>query len=293
MDLIPIISAVISGGLLGGLYGIIAIGVSLNWGLLKIINLAHFSFFLLAAYLSYQFSVSTGFDPFFSLVITIPLFFLIGVALQWFFEFFKIEEFVSLLVTFGLFNIFESLMREIWTADNRPIPVELVPYKSASLLIGPFYLRVTHLGAFLTAVVIAVGTWYFLNHTYAGKALRAISQDKTMAAAFGINHLRLSLLLGGICGVYAAIAGAFFTVIFQLQPDAAVAYIGIIFAVVILGGLGNSLGAFAAGIIIGVTQSVTSAIPALGPGFAPLVTFSLLILVVLFKPEGLFTRSAT
>lgn len=293
MDLISIMSAVISGGLIGGLYGIIAVGVTLNWGMLKIINLAHFSFFLLAAYLTYQFSVSTGYDPFIALVITIPLFFLMGVTLQWFFEVFNIEEFVSLLITFGLFNIFESIMREIWTADQRPIPTDLVPYKSESLLIGPFYLRLTHLGAFLTAVVISIGTWYFLNRTYAGKALRAISQDKTIATAYGINHLRLSLLLGGISGVYAAIAGAFFTVIFQLQPDAATAYIGIIFAVVILGGLGNTAGAFGAGIIVGVAQSVTSSIPALGPGFAPLVTFSLLILVVLFKPEGLFSRSST
>jgi branched-chain amino acid transport system permease protein len=288
-----IIQALISGTLIGGLYGIIAVGVTLNWGMLKIINLAHFSLFFFAAYISYQFSTSTGADPLFSLIFTIPLFFVIGVGLQWFFEVFAIEEFVSLLVTFGIFVILESVMREIWTADLRTLPVEIVPYRVESVWIGPFALRIPQLLAFLTGIVVAAATWYFLNRTYAGKALRALSQDKAIAGAFGVNHRRLSLLLGGIAGVYAAIAGVFVALMFVLRPDGATEFIGVIFAVVILGGLGNTAGAFAAGIIVGIAQSVTSAIPALGPGFSPLVTFSLLIIVLLFKPEGLFTRSAT
>lgn len=287
-----LIQALISGALIGGLYGIIAVGVTLNWGMLKIINLAHFSFFLLAAYLTYQFTITTGIDPFFSLILTIPIMFLMGVALQWFFETFAIEEFVSLLVTFGIFVVMESFMREIWTADLRTLPIDLVPYRVQSLWIGPFALRIPHLLVFLTAIVISIGTWYLLNRTYVGKALRAISQDKTIASAYGINHRRLSLLLGGINGIYAAIAGAFVAIMFVLRPDGAVEFIGVIFAVVILGGLGNSAGAFGAGIIIGMVQSFTSATP-LGPGFSPLVTFSLLILVLLFKPEGLFSRSST
>ena len=193
-------------------------------------------------------------------------------------------------MTFGLFVILESLMREIWTADLRNIPVDLVPYRVESLWIGPFALRIPQLMAFITSVVLSAGTWYFLNNTYAGKALRAISQDKTIASAFGINHRQLSLLLGGIAGAYAAVAGAFVAIMFVLRPDGAVEFIGVIFAVVILGGLGNTAGAFGAGIIIGMAQSVTSA--TIGPGFSPLVTFSLLILVLLFKPEGLFSRSS-
>lgn len=286
-----LIQALISGALIGGLYGIIAVGVTLNWGMLKIINLAHFSFFLLAAYLTYQFTTTTQLDPFVSLIFTIPLFFVFGVMLQWFFEAFKIEEFVSLLVTFGIFIVFESLMREVWTADLRTLPIDLVPYRVQSLWVGSFALRIPHLGVFITAIVVSMGTWYFLNRTYVGKALRAISQDKAIASAYGINHQRLSLLLGGINGIYAAIAGAFVAVMFVLRPDGATEFIGVIFAVVILGGLGNSAGAFGAGVIIGMAQSFTSA--TIGPGFSPLVTFSLLIVVLLFKPEGLFARSST
>ena len=286
-----IIQALISGTLIGGLYAIIAVGVTLNWGMLKIINLAHFSYFLLAAYITYQFSITTGADPFISLIITIPLFFVLGVVLQWFFETFAIEEFASLLVTFGLFIIFESLMREIWTADLRTLPIAIVPYRVESIWIGPFALRIPQLGVFIASIIISVTTWYFLNRTYAGKALRAISQDRPIASAFGINHRRLALLLGGINGIYAAIAGAFIATMFVLRPDGAIEFIGVIFAVVILGGLGSTVGAFGAGIIVGVAQSLTSAI--LDPGFSPLVTFSLLIVVLLFKPEGLFTRSST
>jgi branched-chain amino acid transport system permease protein len=288
MDLL--IQAVISGALIGGLYGIIGVGITLHWGMLRVINLAHFSFFFLAAYISYQFSISTQIDPFVSLLFTIPLFFLIGVVIQWFFEVFEIGEFVSLLVTFGLFIILESLMREIWTADLRSLPIDIVPYRVESLWIGPFPLRIPHVLVFITAIIIAIITWYFLNRTFAGKALRAISQDRTIARAFGVNHRRLGLLLGGITGVLAAIAGVFVTVMFVLRPDGATEFIGVIFAVVIFGGLGNTAGAFGAGIIVGVAQSLTSA--TLGPGFSPLVTFSLLILVLLFRPQGLFTRGS-
>lgn len=293
MNLNLLIQAIISGTLIGGLYGMIAIGVTLNWGMLKIINLAHFSFFFLAAYLTYQFTIETETDPFLSLLLTIPAFFVLGVVLQWFFEVFEIEEFVSLLVTFGLFVILESVMRELWTADLRNLSADLVPYKNRSVWIGTFALRIPQLSVFFTSVVVSGMTWYFLNRTFAGKALRAMAEDKAVAGAFGINHRRLALLLGGIAGAYAALAGAFVAIMFVLRPDGAIEFIGVIFAVVILGGLGNTAGAFGAGIIVGIAQSVTSAIPDLGPGFSPLVTFSLLILVLLFRPEGLFTRSST
>jgi branched-chain amino acid transport system permease protein len=277
-----------SGILIGGLYSIIAVGVTLNWGIMRVINLAHFSLSFLAAYLTYQFSITTGSDPFLSLLLTIPLFFVIGAGLQWFFEKFEVEHFTSLLVTFGLFVILESIMRQVWTADLRTLPVETVPYRTDSIWIGSLAFRIPHLGVFLTAVVVSIATWLFLNHTYEGKALRAISQDRAVAGAFGVNHRRLALLLGGITGVYAAIAGAFIAVMFVLRPDGATEFIGLIFAVVILGGLGNTAGVFGAGLIVGIAQSLTSA--TIGPGFSPLVTFSLLIMVLLFRPQGLFVR---
>jgi branched-chain amino acid transport system permease protein len=181
-------------------------------------------------------------------------------------------------------------MRRIWTADLRTLPVEIVPYRTESLWLGPIALRIPHLAVFVVALLVSLATWLFLNRSYAGIALRAIAQDRAVAAAFGVDHQRLALLLGGITGIYAALAGAFIAVMFVLRPDGATEFIGVIFAVVILGGLGSSAGALGAGLIIGITQSLTSA--AVGPGFSPLVTFSLLILVLLFRPQGLFVRSS-
>src|SRR5690606_7823624 len=137
-----IIQSLASGILIGGLYAIIAVGITLNWGMMRVINLAHFSLSFLAAYITYQFTITTGADPFLALFLTVPIFFVIGVVLQWVFEHFQVEHFVSLLVTFGMFIVFESIMREIWTADLRTIPTEIVPSRTESLWIGSIALRI-------------------------------------------------------------------------------------------------------------------------------------------------------
>jgi len=282
--------ALISGILLGGLYGTIAIGLALTWGILKVINLAHFSFVVLAAYITYQLSISLSVDPFWTMLVTVPLFFLIGIGLQWSFEYFHVDEFMSLLVTFGLFIILESVMQWAWSADHRIIPPELNLYLGKSLWIGPFALPILRLASFLAAIFISGLTVYILHHTYIGKALRALSQDREIAGAFGINYRRLAMWLSGLAGAYAAVAGAFIGMIYGVTPSAAIEWLPVIFAVVILGGLSNAFGAFAAGVIIGVTEQVTSVVA--DAGVAPLVTFVLLIIALLLKPESLFTRTA-
>jgi len=280
--------ALISGTLLGGLYGTIAIGLTLTWGMLKIINLAHFSFAILAAYITYQLSTTFGIDPFLTMVITVPLFFLAGVGLQWFFETFKVDEFMSLLVTFGLFIIFESVMQWIWSADHRIISPEQNPYLGKSLWIGSLALPILQLASFLAAILISGLTMYLLHRTYAGKALRSLSQDREIAGAFGVDYRRSAMWLSGLATAYAAIAGAFISMIYGVTPTAAIEWLPVIFAVVILGGLANAFGAFAAGMIIGVSEQVTSVVA--DAGMAPLVTFVVLILALLLKPEGLFAR---
>jgi branched-chain amino acid transport system permease protein len=282
--------ALISGILLGGLYGTLAIGLTLTWGMLKVINLSHFSLAFLAAYMTYQLSTTAGMDPFLTMLVTVPLLFLVGVGLQWFFEAFHVDEFMSLLVTFGLFIIFESVMRWIWTADHRIISPEQNPYLGKSLWIGPFALPILQLASFLAAVLISGLTMYFLHRTYAGKALRALAQDREIAGAFGVNYRHLAMWLSGLAAAYAAIAGAFIGMIYGVTPTAAIEWLPVIFAVVILGGLANAFGAFAAGLLIGVTDQMTSVVS--DAGMAPLVTFVVLILALLLKPEGLFSRRA-
>ncbi len=283
--------ALISGILLGGLYAILAIGLSLTWGMLKVINLAHFAFAFLAAYITYQISTTFAVDPFFTLLATIPIFFLIGIGLQWFFNKFDVSEFNSLLVSFGLFIIFQALMTALWTADYRRIDAKINPYAAESFWVGPWALPIPQFSAFIAAVIIAGLTIYVLNYTYAGKALRAISQDRDIAAAFGVNYQKMSMLLMGVSTAYTGVAGVFMAMIFALFPEAGVEWIGVIFAVVILGGLANVPGAVGASLLIGIVQALTSAVT--DAGVAPLVTFTLMIAALLFKPEGLFTRRST
>jgi branched-chain amino acid transport system permease protein len=283
--------ALISGILLGGLYAILAIGLSLTWGMLKVINLAHFTFAFLAAYITYQLSTSFGIDPYLTLFVTVPIFFFVGIGLQWCFNRFDVSEFNSLLVSFGLFIILQAVMSALWTADYRRIDFEINPYAQESFWIGPFALPIPQFSSFVAAVVLASLTIYVLNATYAGKALRAISQDPGMAVAFGVNYQKMSMLLMGVSTAYAAVAGVFIAMIFALFPEAGVEWIGVVFAVVILGGLANVPGALSAGLLIGLVQALTTAIA--NPGMAPLVTFTLLIVALLFKPEGLFARRST
>jgi branched-chain amino acid transport system permease protein len=283
--------AFISGLLLGGVYALLAIGLSLTWGMLKVINLAHFALAFLAAYITYQISTSFAVDPFFTLLATIPLFFVIGIGLQWLFNKFEVTEFNSLLVSFGLFIILQALITALWTADYRRIDADISPYAAQSFWVGPFAFPIPQFSSFISALIIAGLTIYVLHYTYAGKALRAISQDRDMAAAFGVNYQKMSMLLMGISTAYAGVAGVFIAMIFALFPEAGVEWIGVIFAVVILGGLANVPGAVGASLLIGVVQAVTTAV--VSPGMAPLVTFTLLIEALLFKPEGLFTRRST
>ncbi len=283
--------AIISGVLAGGLYAMMSLGVSLSWGVLKIINLAYFSFILLAGYGSYELAANQGWDPFVTVLAVVPVFVIVGGLLQLFFEKVKIGEFESLLVTFGLLIMLESVARSIWSADFRRIPSTENPYASSSLRIGEFAFPTPQLSAFLTAIVIGLLMKYLLDRTYFGKAVRALAQDRDMARAFGVDHRRVAVLLSGLAAATAAIAGVFIAMSQALFPSLAVEWFGIVFPVVILGGLGSTLGALGAGVVIGVVAAIASV--TWGPSYAPLATFVILIATLLFRPDGLFTRKAS
>lgn len=285
MSLTLLGQSIISGLLVGGLYGIVAAGLTLVWGVLKVINLAHFSFAFLAAYVSYQLAASLRWDPLLALLVTVPASFAVGVALQWFFDRFRVHEFRSLLVSFGLVIMLENLTTLIWSADYHKLESR---YATASLPLGPFFLPVAELATFAGAVALAVGATLLLRGTYLGLAFRAMTQDAAVARAFGVPTRSLGLLLSGLATGTAGASGVFISLIYTLFPSQPYAWMGVVFAVVILGGLGSVGGAFAAGLLIGVSEAITMAVTA--PGWAPLVSFGVLILALLFRPQGLFGR---
>ena len=271
--------SVLSGLFIGALYGLLGLGLSLSWGLLRQINLAHFALAFLAAYLCYQ--LSQRMDPLVTLVVIVPAFALLGVAIQWVFARFQVTPFNSLLVTFGLTVIVEAIIQGIWTADFRKLESS---YGTAKFKIGALYVPVPELMTLVAALALAFAVYAVLRHTDLGRALRATAEDAPIAAAFGMNQKALAMGLAGLCAAFAAIAGVCIALSYTLAPSQIYSWIGVVFATVMLGGLGGAIGPLVAGIVIGVSESVTMAVTS--PAWAPLVSFSLLILVLLLKPGG-------
>jgi branched-chain amino acid transport system permease protein len=173
----------------------------------------------------------------------------------------------------------EALIQWIWTADFRRLESH---YADVKWRVGTLFVPLPELFTLLVALVLAFATWGVLRYTDLGKAMRASAEDAPMASAFGVNQTLLCLLLSGLCGAFAAVAGLCLALSHTLAPSQIYAWIGVVFAVVMLGRLGNPLGPLVAGLIVGVSEAVTMALTA--PAWAPLVSFSLLIAVLLLRP---------
>ena len=270
--------SVLSGIFVGALYGLLGLGLSLSWGLLRLINLAHFGLAFLAAYLCYQLSLAHV-DPLLSLLLIVPLLFAIGAALHWVMARFSVTPFNSLLLTFGLTGILEALIQAIWTADFRKLEWT---YANVKWKLGGLYFPLPEVLTLLLAVAISFAVWAVLRYTDLGKAMRAAAEDPAVAAAFGVDQKRNALLLAGTCSALAGVAGVCLALSFTLAPSQIYAWIGVVFAAVMLGGLGRALGPLIAGTVIGVSEAVTMAVTA--PSWAPIVSFTLLIVILVLRP---------
>lgn len=270
--------SILSGVFVGALYGLMGLGLSLSWGLLRLINLAHFAFAFLAAYLCYQMA-SMGIDPLLTLGLIVPLFFAIGSGLHWVMARFNVTPFNSLLLTFGLTGIVEAIIQTIWTADFRKLESS---YGEHKFKLGGLFVPVPELITLVLAVGISVAVWAVLRYTDLGRAMRAAAEDAPIASAFGVNQKRNALLLAGTCSALASIAGVCLALSFTLAPSQMYAWIGVVFAAVMLGGLGRALGPLIAGTLIGVSEAITMAVTA--PSWAPIVSFTLLIFILVLRP---------
>jgi branched-chain amino acid transport system permease protein len=271
--------SVLSGIFIGALYGLLGLGLGLSWGLLRLINLAHFAFAFLAAYLCYQLSSVGGMDPLATLAIVVPAFFALGAVLHWLMARFALTPLNSLLLTFGFTGIVEATIQWIWTADFRRLESH---YAHQKFRIGELFVPVPELITLAVSAGLALAVWALLRHTDLGKALRAAAEDAPVAAAFGVNQRLHAIVLAGTCSALAAIAGVCLALGFTLAPAQIYAWVGVVFAAVMLGGLGSALGPLVAGVVIGVSEAVTMAITA--PSWAPIVSFTLLIAILLLRP---------
>ena len=268
----------LSGVFIGALYGLLGLGLTLCWGMLRQINLAHFALVFLGAYLTYQLAAA-GMDPLATLAATVPAFFLVGVALQWLLARFKVTPLNTLLITFGFTVMIESLIQWVWSADFRRMESR---YADIRWKIGELFVPLPELVTLGIACSLALAAWAVLRFTDFGKAMRATAEDAPIAAAFGVNEKLFSLVLSGLCAAFAAVAGMCLALSHTLAPAQIYAWIGVVFAVVMIGGLGNPLGPLVAGVAIGVSEGLTMAVAS--PAWAPLVSFSLLIAALLLRP---------
>lgn len=287
------LQAGLSGMLVGGLYALMAAGLSITWGVLRIINLIHFGLILLGAYLTFQLASSWHIDPILTLAITMPALFVLGAAVQWTFDRLAISELSSLLISFGLLIVIVQGISNLWSADFRQLTAAVNPYATRSISLGGggLVFPVPTLLAFGLAVALIGGAHVALRRTFTGRALRAFAQDRAIAAAFGIDHRRIGVLLAGAAGATAAAAGMLFAMSSALTPATAFEWFGTVFAVVILGGIGHLLGTLVAGVLVGALGAVVTVL--VSAAAEPFVLFSTIVLVLLLRPQGLFAHGGT
>jgi branched-chain amino acid transport system permease protein len=283
----PLIQVLIGGLLQGGMYALGAFGLSLVFGVLGILNVAHGDFLMLGGLLCYGAYVALGLDPLVALTIVIPVFFGVGCL----FERILIQPLLSksqhellmgsILVTLGAALAIEDLVPFVWTQSFSGIP-----YTLPSLVIGDVVIPTLRLAVLLGIVTLTLVLHVFLRRTSVGIALRAMTENRQGAMLVGINLPRLSMLAFGIGTALVATAGVAHVTLYSITPTMGIPLTLKYLTIVVLGGLGSLLGSVLGGMVLGLSEALTSLY--IGPEWAPTVAFLVLIVVLVTRPQGLF-----
>jgi branched-chain amino acid transport system permease protein len=283
-----VLQSIVNGLLMGGVYSLISVGLTLIFGVMKIINFAHGSIMMLGMYITYWLYVLLGVDPYLSLFMSIPSLFIVGLILQKFLisPVMGAPEHNQLLLTLGISLFIENLALLVWTPNFRSLEV---PYLKKAFLLGPVMVTVPKVIAFVFALVLSGIVYLFLKKTDLGRGIRAASEEREGAMAVGINLKKVFYVAFGIGTACAGAAGTLVAPFFYVNPQAGATFVITAFVVVVLGGMGNFMGAFLGGLIVGLAES-------LGAAFMPgqikqFIIYVIFVLVLLFKPEGLFGRN--
>ena len=277
-----------NGLLLGGLYGIIGIGMSMIFGIVRLVNLAHGDLIILASYLSLVAMTFFPVNPLFTLIIVIPVMCIIGFIIQYCLLNRILGKGMNppLLIAFGLSIILQNLLLLIFTPDARTL---LTSISVKTIPLGNFLnIPLVYLVDFIVALVSIALLSRFFNRTYMGKAIRAASDDEGAAQLMGINTKTIYAFAMALASGTAGIAGILVGMTFTFYPHTGPEYLIIAFGVVIVGGLGSLLGTFLGGLILGLAQILGAHF--LGPGFQLLSGYLILLIVLTFKPTGLFAK---
>ena len=282
-------NAVIAGLLLGGFYAAMSVGISISFGMLDVVNIAHPAFIILGSYIAYIVNDRFGFDPIVVSVAVSPLFFLLGMVLYRIyyicFERRGQESLRGLAFFFGILFITEVALVLIFGVDYRMVKTA---YSETTWRLGPVDFPMRLVVPFLVSVTMVVGVQLFLTHTFFGRAVLAVAQDQLALRLMGVNPTRVKGLAFALSIATAGVAGAFLIVIQPVQPALGREYIGLVFAVCVLGGMGSIWGTLLGAFVLGLAESFTSTF--FGPSWAPAVSFGLLLAALAFRPSGLLGR---
>jgi branched-chain amino acid transport system permease protein len=280
-----LLQIVLNGILKGGLYALMAIGMSLIWGVMDIINIAHGSFIMLGAFTTYWLFALFGVDPFVSLIFSIALLFMLGYGVQRYLinYIIRASAFITLILAFGIEIFINNLALVSWTADVRKVEVA---YGAANFSLGNVItIPTVRLMAFLLVILISLILFYILNRTNLGRSIRATSQDLDAARLTGVDVARTYAVTFGMGVGAAGAAGTLWSILFPISPMMG----GILtlksFVVVIIGGLGNMLGPIIGGLALGVAEALGTTW--FGSTYENLISFTILVLVLILRPKGI------
>ena len=277
------LNAVVAGILLGGFYAAVALGLSITFGQLDIVNIAHPAFVIVGSYTAFIINETFGLDPILVSILFVPLFFIFGMGLYrfYYFSFERTgqESLSGLAFFFGIMFIIEVILILTYGVDYRLVEADYIGKSIHLGLLVPF----------LVAVVMTGSVYLYLSRTFTGRAILAVAQDRLALQLMGADPVKIKQIALGIAIATTAVAGALLIIIGPVEPSVGRLYIGRVFAIVILGGMGSISGTLIAALMIGIVESIVATF--YGPSWAPAVGFSILLLTLAFRPQGLFGRA--
>ena len=284
-----LLNAVTAGLLLGGFYAAVTVGVSISFGILDIVNIAHPAFIILGSYIAYYFSAQLGLDPILVSIIALPAFYLLGAAIYqvYYLSFEKRgqDSLRGLAFFFGILFITEVSLILVFGVDYRYVQAA---YIDTNLHLGVVDLPLRMLVPCVLSLLMLAVLQLFLARTFTGRAIMAVSQDQLALQLMAADPIRIKRIAFAISIATASLAGAFLIIIQPVEPSIGREYIGRVFAICVLGGLGSLPGMLLGAMLLGIIESFTATF--YGPSWAPAVSFGLLLLTLAFRPAGLLGR---